>query len=360
MNAARNLSLFASKVAVASTIHEPKGSLMQAFTERAIPLVKEVGLEWYVSATESTDKSLYSMLRSELTACLQTEFFPSNTPLIEENHYSALLLALNCTTKQYIMYIDSDRLSMALSYYPEETARTLLRGLELLEHLQAPILVMNRSADATNTHHLPLVLTEGIISYFYTKAITGGRTRVDALSTAYIVNSMVIRNLLEGYCGGFLAGTRCDFPQGKLLIMSMEYGNPAFICANNMLRYEEPEQFRGLGLLVPNVHEWTSAAYEELTYLSSAIKADLFQRREEWQLRYRTAYQWLDVLKRLHGTPDHDLDRLMKELSRLSRSSNVQIQQARACELFERYNPSFMGNYETCLGSSGIRIHSSK
>ncbi len=346
------LTRFARDVVIASTMHEPKNSLFDAISKRVVPISKASGLEWYISATEATKPTeLFGLLQREFVVTSDIDAYPLQEARIEENHYAAILLALSHSSKKHVMYIDSDRLTIALSYFLDETIDALTEAMRRMVRLDPSIMVVNRTAAATVTHHLPLILTEGVIGYFYTKHLTDGKVRADPASTAYIMPRANLEKMLEGYTGGVLEGNPCDFPQGKLLMMSTRYGKPAFYSVNNPLRYEAPEQMRGSGIIVPKKHEWTARAYDELDYNASFKKAELEMIDGEWMLRYRTMVQWLDVLNKMYlaprGIKDAELEKIIEEGKPFAQGLPAIEARQKATELFKQYNPSSFGENST-------------
>src|SRR3989344_7854716 len=128
------LGRFSSKVAIASTLHEPRGSLEEVM-KHIRPTIRDAGLEWYISATEQTTKaaSFWEYLQHCFPVTWDTKSFPGSPSIIEANHISALKLAIGNTSREYVMYIDADRLTMAFAYYPNQTALTLHNLLSTIE-----------------------------------------------------------------------------------------------------------------------------------------------------------------------------------------------------------------------------------
>ncbi len=330
------LSKFGRSVAIASTAHDPKSSLLEAASQRAVPILKSSGVEWYVSATFSTKASdFYGFLSSEIAITTDRDSFPDQEAPIEENNVSALRMAINASSKKFVYHIDSDRLIMGLAYFPMETARCLEYALAVAE--SGSIAVPSRDAFAMSTHHLPLILTESVINYYYSRHFSD--SRADPGTTAYIAKRNVIEDVIRGYKGGVLEGVRCDFPEPKiwLLASAISGSEIKFFQAGNPLRYEAPEQFRGLGIVRVKDHGWTPECYELMNLLSSGEKARLFLEKQEWSLRFKTLYQYLDVLS-VFGKASISSE-VFSSINKTIQSDDLTEFQRTASDLFGNSNP---------------------
>ncbi|MBI4438891.1 hypothetical protein HY640_03085 [Candidatus Woesearchaeota archaeon] len=325
MLALANLLFVAENTAIASTMHEPKGSLRDALYQRALPLIEAAGIEWYVSATEATEQSenqnaraLVELLRSHAAYTTGEREYPKMAAPIEENHFSALELALRSTKKANILYIDSDRLTMALAYYAAETAITLAAGLITGT---GKITLFTRSEEAMRTHNKALRLTEGVINHYYTKYMGNGK-KTDPGSTAYMMPAETLEATITGYNGGAFLGIGCNFPQPKIILAAAQKTGLSIHLheANNVLRNERPEQLRGEGMQelakFSAGHRYTPEEYERLTEQAAPFQEGEYTSLAEWRMRFRTMGQYLGVLDFLCLKPRGVRDLQMEEAVR--------------------------------------------
>lgn len=321
------LTRFSKNVAIVSTMHEPSQSLMPSI-KRITPMLKDIGLSWNISMTEATRKrgsnaeEFYNHLNNNFKVNVDREKFPNIVPedMIEANHVSALSLALS-SGKPYVLYIDSDRLSMALNYYPDETQRVFNKAFER-ELMSEGVTILSRSPKAINTHLSSLVLTEQIIHHFYNKHLNVGQDFIDVASTGYLMASKDIEKMLRQneYNGGEYLGAKCTFPHPKF-IMSIINSNEKGVYSiptEEMLRYEAPEQMRNDDRLKIINHSWTPECYEKITLSSRGVQEDIMSEKIEWVNRFSTVHQYLDVLNKLWLEPrnikDEEMQRALKDV----------------------------------------------
>ncbi len=285
-------------------------------------------------------------MRKNFSLSVDSDEFP-NLPredMIEANQFAALKLALK-TDKPYVLYIDSDRLSLALNYYPEESVERFNGALRKANE-SSKVISFARSPRAINTHISSLVLTENIIHHFYNRHLNIGQEFVDVAAAAYFVRSEDLRKSVEQYKGGKFLRVRCNFPQPKILLDIVNRTGRGLdsIMTDNMLRYEAPEQMRNDGRIVFDRHEWTPECYEEVTLRSRSVQEEIMQNPAEWKSRFTNVAQYLKILDRLwlnpRGKSDNGLTEAVLEVNRILDDEGIAVDDYRenAARLFWKYN----------------------
>ncbi len=344
------LEMIADKVAIASTMHEPNQSLLHAIA-RITPSLKDLGISWNIAMTAMTrdtgdrKEEFYNLLAGNFNVKVDADVF-SKSPkggMIEANHIIAYHMGVEAG-KPFVLYTDSDRVSVAANYYPDEFARVVNTAVRIAED-ENKVIALGRSPHATNTHISSLVLTERIIHYFYNKHLQLPAF-VDSTSASYLVPATLFEQILSQYRPDetFL-GVQSNYPQPKVLLHGATLGNGlAPLVTHNMLRYEAPEQFRGSGeIVVPN-HEWTSEGYERVILASRPKQEAIMNNPGEWHGigRFTNVHQFLDVLKILHlqpyGKKDEELDKVIDEVQGFTGKLSGEEYRAKAIELSSRYS----------------------
>ncbi len=296
------LKRIAGKVVISSTMHEPQSSTLEAI-RHIEPLLSGSGLQWCISATDKTRGDMLNPSDIYMFASANFNLLAESAqPLregengIERNHIQSLKLGLESSSAPVIFYMDSDRFSMGLAYYPDET-------IEMLERISGQTIdgtttIVGRSPSATNTHHTSLVLTESIINHHYSLHLPFDEGLTDVAATAHAFSRDVLEKLLRRYQDGSALELSCSFPQAKLQLMARLLGaTQSYFSVNNPLRYEAPEQMRGSGKIEVPDHSWTPECYERVTLASRLEQANMESMPSEWRLRLSTVYEFLNVLK---------------------------------------------------------------
>jgi len=337
------LGSFADSVAVASTMHEPKGSLLECISS-ITPLLKGAGVEWYISATEATkNTALFEHVDNNFHVRTDKQMpFASKSAPIEENHYAAIQLALENTRRRFILYIDSDRFSLGLSYFTQEATQYYQDiGKLLSDGIVCPL---SRTDSAMRTHISSLVLTESPVHKFYTRHLKTNGHIVDVMSAAHIMPTSEHRKNLEGYNGGVLAGVPCAFPHSKMMLLAVQRGaRIRALMSGNLLNYEYPEQARGNGDLEIQNHEFNPEGYDRLSLASRHIQESLMQNPREWKSRFINLYQYLNVLNELYlkprGKSDFELDNVIAQARDYANNDKTLDEYRKgANELFSKHN----------------------
>ncbi|MEK6825985.1 MAG: hypothetical protein AABY00_04315 [Nanoarchaeota archaeon] len=346
------LSGFAKEVAVASTFHEPDHSLLEGLQRLTQPL-RELGLDWYLSGTavsrnDKPNSGHFWNLLNNFHATTDTdlpELFSQYNPkadFIEANHYKVLLQAAR-SGKPLVLYMDLDRITVGANYYPQEFVDNLRAGLEQAK--QGNVVSFTRSPSANNTHLASLVLTEGIIHPPYNRALSIRNSFVDLLSTGYMAPAGKLAKLLETYQGGEFLGVRSHYPHSKVMLQMMQENGMGLnaIQTDQMLRYEWPEQARGMGKFKLGKHEWTPEQYEKVTLASRPFQEETMQNPREWIGRFTTVHQYLNVLQKLwmepRGKIDGELLVARAQVEELLAKGDIpaDVYRARAIELSKRF-----------------------
>lgn len=340
---------FSKEVAVASTIHEPNQSLFEG-VRRITPILKDVGLDWYIAMTEATRtngsrrEDFYNLLSRNFNvktdSGLKDQFpnFDDGKDKIEANHYEVFLRAAK-SGKPFILYMDSDRITVGANYYPSEFSESLNTALRIAK--EGKIVALARSPKAINTHLSSLVLTENLVHPFYNHELGVGTAFVDLLSTGYIVPSDKVDELLSDYKGGEFLGARSNYPHSKVILALMAENGIGLesVQTDNILRYEAPEQMRGAGRIRINPHRWTPSHYDEVTLASRPLQEEIMQNRVEWRNRFMTAIQYLNVLDKLwirpRGGQYQELTDLVRDLGGFNGSADEY--RSKAIELSRRF-----------------------
>ncbi|MBM3233186.1 hypothetical protein FJZ18_03410 [Candidatus Pacearchaeota archaeon] len=342
------LNGFAKEVAVASTMHEPDQSLLEGIS-RIAPILKDAGFDWHIAMTETTrtqglrKEDFYNLLSKKFNVRTDSglrDQFPNfdTKDKIEANHYEVFLRAAR-SGKPFILYMDSDRITVGANYYPREFSESLNTALRIAKN--GKIVALARSPSAINTHLSSLVLTEGLVHSFYNRELQVGSAFVDLLSTGYLIPSDRVERLLSDYKGGEFLGVRSNYPHSKVILALMAQNGIGLesIQTDNILRYEAPEQMRGAGKINLGYHQWTPAHYDEVTLASRPLQEEIMQNPREWQNRFSTVVQYLSVLDKLwirsRGEQCQELDNLVKEISCFSGSADEY--RSKAVELSKRY-----------------------
>lgn len=293
-------------IIICSTTTEPRSSLRQAIEERVAPFIVENDIQWVISATKNnnpkynTDPDFVAYLKSikgvtvtnrqeTLGVCTDTD--------IEADHVSAIKSAL-IFRKKHIFYFDSDRLTIALAYHQREAVETLEELLRIAE--DGKIVCVNRTEFSMKTHHNPLILTEQVTNYFYSRFLSKLKNkdvRVDLGSTGWMIN----QNLAEFICTNYqkmFQEIKTTFPHAKFMCMALVEGfDIEFYPVDHMTRYEAPEQRRGVGLVPIQKPIWTPEGYDTVRRVDMELHKDsLDNSYGDWCMRLRTQSEWLTLL----------------------------------------------------------------
>jgi len=285
------------RIALVSTCHEPKGSLEQALKEKVVPLVEENNIEWYVNATESTKKEFYNYIEKDTSIKINTkkDILGIEGFGIEEDHISALVSYLKNSKKEFMLYTDLDRLSMAFAYFTNETLTSLEKIISKSD--KNKIINVVRSDYAMKTHHIPLRLTEETINHFYSKVFD---IPVDPGSTSWLINKDSAEFIVDK-CNKDYSNIKIDFPHPKFMLMLLDNNKKLdSIIVDNMLRYEAPEQRRGANEIKVENHEWSPEGYEKVCEIDKKLNSEKLNSKKEWDKRIITMHQYIGVLDELY------------------------------------------------------------
>jgi hypothetical protein len=305
-----------SEVLLSSTLHDPRGVFLPTLESAAQVVANNYG-GWIINTTVSTDQRVKDQIKSLQGMGV---YFSETDPLqpivedkVENDHLyllgRTLILARDLGMSR-VQYTDGDRMIMAAKYFPEDFQAMAKRAAAIDE--RAGYLNFRRSGEDYLAHHAPLLETELEFNRFYSEVFG---MPIDISSTSHVMSADILQAVVEKS----VRMRSVSFPHPKWLLIAKEMG--ALISSeetNNVLTFETPEQFRaeveqkkelenGFNkvIITPEGIRQSPGQIDDIRVDYSILQQLYMQTfglasilsSSEWQLRFTTAKQYLEVLQ---------------------------------------------------------------
>lgn len=304
-------------ILLASTLHDPSGSLLEPLS-KAADVVLSNYRGWVFNITSSTDPRVKELLKSlEGRGIYITEPDPEKPIVdnkIENDHLNVLREAVDVAGKlgiNKIQYTDGDRIVVAAVHFPEDLGHMANQADELTGDTKS-YLNFRRSAEDYISHHPPLVETEFPINLLYTRVFG---TILDITSTAHAMSTDLVDEILRRSP----QMEPINFPHPKWLIIAKEVGAEIrSLETQNVLTFETPEQYKSQVSKeiaegkFEKISEKEEGKVQKSTLKASGIEGNysLLQQAymatfgiesiknpKEWELRFATERQYIKLLQ---------------------------------------------------------------
>lgn len=302
-------------VLLASTLHDPHGVLLEPL-KQALDIVLSNYRGWVFNITAETDNRVKELLKSLGERGIYITGPDLANPIvankIENDHLNVLREALAIAQRlgiNKIQYTDWDRIVVAAKYFPEDLLEMAKVASEIGD--TKSYLNLRRSPEDYFTHPPPLVQTELEFNRLYSEVFG---IPIDIGSTAHVMSLDVLEEIIKRS----LETQSISFPHPKWLIIAKEMGaRISSVETHRVLTFETPEQFKeevGKEVDKGNFQKVTESAegavkrsplqtvdirnnfsLAQQVYMATLGRSSTLS-KEEWQLRFSTERQYLNLL----------------------------------------------------------------
>ena len=282
-------------VLLCSTLHDPKGVFLDNIASVSHEVSKNYRV-WVINVTTNTDKKIKERLKGlSNKGIIMTETDPGNMIVpnkIENDHLSLLKqayrIALELGIKK-IQYTDGDRIITAAEHFSKEFHQ-MARDASELTSFEKSYINFRRSQEDILTHHIPLVVTEAVFNRHYSDVFG---LRIDIGSSGHSMSLDVLDKIISRSP----AMESVSFPHPKWILIAKEMGATIqAVDTEKVLSFETPEQYKNETLERKSNFPGTSYPNLQKRYLDT-LGRDSTYSAKEWNLRYKTLEEYLNVLK---------------------------------------------------------------